>query len=91
LLGTARLNTELLKSREELERVVTERTAKLQELVTELEHFSYTITHDMRAPLRSMIGFAEIMAEECGGGGGRTRRQRDFWPASGLQRAGWMR
>jgi two-component system, chemotaxis family, sensor kinase Cph1 len=57
----------LKRSKEELEQLVAERTAKLQELVGELEHFSYTITHDMRAPLRSMQGFAEILAEQCGG------------------------
>lgn len=50
-----------------LERLVRERTAKLEELVGDLDHFSYTITHDMRAPLRSMIGFAELMAEQCSG------------------------
>jgi PAS domain S-box-containing protein len=44
----------------ELEKLVTERTAKLQELIGDLEHFSYTITHDMRAPLRAMRGFAEL-------------------------------
>jgi PAS domain S-box-containing protein len=49
----------------ELERLVAERTAKLQELVGELEHFSYTITHDMRAPLRAMQGFAGMMEETC--------------------------
>jgi PAS domain S-box-containing protein len=49
----------------ELERVVAERTAKLQELVDELEHFSYSIVHDMRAPLRSMRGFAELASEYC--------------------------
>lgn len=48
----------------ELERLVAERTTKLQEMVGELEHYSYTITHDMRAPLRAMRGFAEIMAED---------------------------
>ncbi len=49
----------------ELERLVAERTAKLRELVGELEHFSYTITHDMRAPLRAVQGFAEVMTETC--------------------------
>jgi PAS domain S-box-containing protein len=44
----------------ELEKVVAERTTKLQELIEDLEHFSYTITHDMRAPLRAMRGFAEL-------------------------------
>ena len=51
----------------ELRRLVDERTARLQELVSELEHFSYTITHDMRAPLRAMRGFAEIMRIGCEG------------------------
>ena len=59
--------TERKEVQAELERLVAERTAKLQELVGELEHFSYTITHDMRAPLRAMQGFAEMMAEACGG------------------------
>ena len=46
---------------EVLERTVAERTAELRGLVTELEAFSYSISHDMRAPLRSMRGFAEIL------------------------------
>jgi PAS domain S-box-containing protein len=53
----------LTRSKQDLERLVSERTAKLQELVGELEHFSYTITHDMRAPLRAMKGFAEVVDE----------------------------
>jgi PAS domain S-box-containing protein len=49
-----------------LEILVRERTAKLEETVNELEHFSYSITHDMRAPLRAMQGFAQILLrEEC--------------------------
>jgi signal transduction histidine kinase len=48
-----------------LEKLVDERTARLQEMVDELEHFSYSITHDMRAPLRAMQGFAGILMKEC--------------------------
>jgi PAS domain S-box-containing protein len=49
-----------------LEQTVQERTAKLQETIGELEHFSYTITHDMRAPLRAMQGFGGILLNESG-------------------------
>jgi signal transduction histidine kinase len=59
----ARVEKQQREFQAELERLVTERTAKLNELVGELEHFSYTITHDMRAPLRAMRGFAEIIQE----------------------------
>ncbi len=52
----------------ELQRLVDERTAKLHELVGELEHFSYTITHDLKSPLRAMKGFAELAGELCEGG-----------------------
>lgn len=66
-LDRARLVNELRMHASNLERLVKERTAKLQEMVSELEHFSYTITHDMRAPLRAMQGFGELMMEEdCG-------------------------
>jgi PAS domain S-box-containing protein len=48
----------------ELQRLVAERTANLQEMVNELEHFSYSITHDMRAPLRAMRSYGEIVVNE---------------------------
>lgn len=47
-----------------LERTVAERTARLQEMVAELEHFSYAIVHDLRAPLRAMQGFAQLILNE---------------------------
>jgi PAS domain S-box-containing protein len=50
-----------------LEKMVAERTAKLRELVGELEAFSYSIAHDMRAPLRAMQGFAHMLEEELDG------------------------
>jgi len=56
---------QLARANEQLERKVQERTAKLQELVGDLEHFSYTLIHDMRAPLRAMRGFAQLMMESC--------------------------
>jgi PAS domain S-box-containing protein len=56
---------ELAATNANLERMVAERTAALRELVAELEHFSYSITHDMRAPLRAMMGFAEVVKDMC--------------------------
>jgi PAS domain S-box-containing protein len=52
------------QAQELLEITVQERTTKLRESIAELEHFSYTITHDMRAPLRAMQAFGEIIREE---------------------------
>jgi PAS domain S-box-containing protein len=54
------------RSREQLERMVEERTNNLKASVEELEAFSYSISHDMRAPLRAMLGFSEILQEEYG-------------------------
>jgi PAS domain S-box-containing protein len=48
-----------------LEKIVAERTAALREAMSELEGFSYSIAHDMRAPLRAMHGFAQVLQEEC--------------------------
>jgi len=50
----------------QLEQLVQQRTARLNELVGDLEAFSYSIVHDMRAPLRAMQSFASLLAEECG-------------------------
>jgi PAS domain S-box-containing protein len=50
----------------QLEKIVQERTTELQKTIGELEHFSYTITHDMRAPLRAMQGFGSLLLNEAG-------------------------
>jgi PAS domain S-box-containing protein len=58
--------TERKQTQTVLERAVEERTTKLRETVQELEGFSYSIAHDLRAPLRAMQGFSEILVAEYG-------------------------
>jgi PAS domain S-box-containing protein len=53
----------LLLHAADLEATVAERTAKLQETVNDLQGFSYSIAHDMRAPLRAMGTFAQLLVE----------------------------
>jgi PAS domain S-box-containing protein len=53
---------ELMRSEaKRLDRLVERRTATLRETIAELEAFSYSISHDMRAPLRAMQGYAKAL------------------------------
>lgn len=53
----ARLNDQVLRHAAELQRGIAERTA-------ELEAFSYSVAHDLRAPLRTIVGFSDVLLEE---------------------------
>lgn len=61
---------DLLEDRERLlaslEERVQERTAKLKQMVEELEAFSYSVSHDLRAPLRVLDGYAQALVEDYG-------------------------
>ncbi len=47
-----------------LEVRVAERTAELRRMVEEMEAFSYSVSHDLRSPLRSLAGYAEALQED---------------------------
>ena len=57
---------EIRQLNNELESRVTERTAELEFANREMEAFCYSISHDLRAPLRSIRGYSEIILEDYG-------------------------
>jgi signal transduction histidine kinase len=62
----ARDQAELREHAQTLEQRVAERTARLAETISELEAFSYSVSHDLRAPLRTMQGYSHYLLEDAG-------------------------
>lgn len=67
LLQTIAAREEADRLSAELERKVDERTRHLESALAELDHFADSVSHDLRAPVRSVAGFSRILREDHGG------------------------
>lgn len=82
IIGTCHDVTELKRAEDqvrtltlELERRVEQRTSLLQTTVSELESFSYFVSHDLRAPVARLEGYCTALLEDCGTCGHADCRQ----------------
>lgn len=73
LVERARVEGDLRAAQEQLqahaqnlERMVEQRTTSLREAISQMEEFSYSVSHDLRSPLRAMNAYAEVLLEDYG-------------------------
>jgi len=90
LIERGRVEAEVRRLNEELERRVRDRTAQLEAANRELEAFAYSVSHDLRAPLRAIDGFSRILTEELAGRMSDSERDLFDRVCAGARRMGLL-
>jgi PAS domain S-box-containing protein len=83
-----RIQSELKRANTELEQHVLERTRSLQETTDQLNTFCYSIAHDLRAPIRAQVGYAQLLLSKFGQTLGAEGRQYAERIADAAERQG---